>query len=219
MSDIPQFTLNAENLDYATDEALQKDVFKTGGKYFDTPGTYDVVVSAADYHKNKETGSIYCKGDNTWFNVKLTFNTEEGKEIDYWIQVPTTSITFGQKQTLALFRKLQEFFFGLGETVTLNALQRLMQKHFAKPESLVGQKMSVIIGYEGPYVTADDTGSFVVIVAGKAVQEDNSDVRLPDRQSAIQYAKSKGINPSFMRVLKFLPKKALKLQKTGTDSW
>lgn len=220
MTDVPQFNLTANNIDYDSDEALQEAVEKVGGKFFDTPGNFDLTIVAADFHKNKDTGSIYCKGDNSWFNVQLTFRGSDEKEINHWLQIPTTSITFGEKKTLAVFRKLQQFFFGIGEAVTINSLNGLLQKYFAKPEKLVGQKVNADLGYEGPYVAKSaESDDFVVMVKGKPMQEDGADVKLPDRASAVQYAKSQGIEPSFIRILKFTAKKPAKLKKASNSDW
>jgi hypothetical protein len=222
MTDVPQFNLTASNIDFATDEALQAELEKTGGQYFDAPGNYDLTISAAEFHKNKETGSIYCKGDATWFNVKITLASADGKAIDHWLQVPTTDIKFGEKKTLAVFRKFQQFLFGIGEAVTIEKLNALCQKYFANPAKLVGQKVNCDLGYEGPYVHKQADDVYVVMVKGKPMQEDGADVSLPDRSSAVQYAKSQGVEPSFIRVLKFTAKKAVakaKLKAASDTEW
>ena len=222
MTDVPQFNLNASNIDFASDEALQEELAKTGGQFFDAPGNYDLVISAAEFHTGKGTGTIYCKGDKTWFNVKLTLKSSDDKEINHWLQVPTTSIKFGEKETLNPFRKFQQFLFGIGEAVTIEKLNALCQKYFANPAKLVGQKVNVDLGYEGPYVHKQAEDTFVVMVKGKPLQEDGADVTLPDRASAVQYAKSQGIEPGFIRVLKFTPKKAAgkgKLKAASDTEW
>lgn len=220
MANVPSFQLNASNIDFESDEALQQELAKTGGKFFDTPGNVDLTISAAVHHANKETGEIFCAGDKTWFNVKLTLSSTDGKEVDHWLQVPTTSIKFGKKQTLALFRKLQEFFFAIGETVTIAKLNNLLQKYFADPSKLVGQKVNVDLGYEGPYVAkADNADEYLVMVKGQPLKDEGTEVRLPDRSSAIQYAKSQGIEPSFLRVVKFTARKTVKPLKAASADW
>lgn len=218
MSELPNFNLNASNINFASDEALQAKLAQ--GNFIDEPGVAELNVVNAEFHKNKE-GSIYCKGDSSWFNVKLTFKNADGKEINHWVQVPTNSIEFGEKKTLALFRKLQEFLIGLGEVVTIAKIQGLLEKYFTNLDKLKNQKVKVELGYEGPYVTkAPDSDEFVVMVKGQILEDDEgAEGRLPDRASAVQFAKSQGIEPGFLRILKFLPKKVAKPSKAASADW
>ncbi len=220
MTKIPTFNLKASNINFETDEALQAEVSKMGGKYFDGPGNVDLVIASAELHANKDTGDIFCKGDSTWFNVKLTLKSADDRSIDHWIQVPTTKLDFGDKKTLVVFRKFQEFLIGLGEIVTIAKIQGILEKYFSDLSKLVGQKVNVDLGYEGAYVAkVADSDEFVVMVKNQAMKDDGVEVRLPDRSSAIQYAKSQGIEPSFLRVLKFTAKKPAKASKAATTDW
>lgn len=205
----PVFNLTASNIGY-TDEELQKELSKTGGKYFDTPGTYDLTITAASFHENKDTKSIYCKGDSTWFNVKITFTAQDGKSIDHWLQVPTQTLTFGEKKILGLYRKFQAFLIGIGEVIHTAKLNAVLTKYFTDPSKLVGLKVNAELGYEGDHV-AQQGSDWVIMVKGKPVEEDGVVVASPDRSSAVQTAKSMGIEPGFMRILKFTPKKVSKL--------
>ncbi len=209
VSAAPEFNLNADSLDYSDEAALEADLAKSGGKYFDEPGNVDLKIIAADFHKNKETGSIYCKGDDTWFNVKLTMQGAGDKEIDHWLQIPTSKIKFGTKGTLAVYKKLQQFFFGIGEEVTLNNLGKLVKKYFADPGAgLTGIAVNVDLGYEGPYVAKlPDSEDFAIYVKGTPLTEDGDIIRMPDRASAVQVAKGRNIQPSFVKVVKFIAKK------------
>ena len=220
MSASPVFNLKASNINFDSDEALQAEIAKGGGKFFDSPCNVDLVIASAEFHKNKDTGDIYCKGDSTWFNVKITLKAADERSIDHWIQVPTSKLEFGEKKTLAVFRKFQEFLIGLGEVVTIAKLQVLLEKYFADPSKLVGQKVNCDLGYEGPFVAkAADSEEFVVIVKGQPMKDEGVEVRMPDRGSAVQYAKSQGIEPSFIRVLKFTAKKAAKKGKAESTDW
>lgn len=215
----PVFNLTAGNIPFETDEELQAELAKTNGKYFDAPGNYDLIISAAEFHVNKETGSIYCKGDKTWVNVKITLSSTDGKTIDHWLQVPTTSLLYGEKGSLAVFRNFQGFVFGIGESASINTLQKILEKYFKDPSKLVGQKVNVDLGYKGDFVERADDGNYVVMVKGKPMQEDGVDVKLPDRSSAIQHAKSMGIEPGFLKVLKFTAKKSAKTKTTTPSDW
>ncbi len=68
----PVFNLNASDLDFTNDAELQDELSKSGGKYFDDPGNVDLEIVAADFHTSKKSGTIYCPGDSTWFNVVVT---------------------------------------------------------------------------------------------------------------------------------------------------
>lgn len=220
MNATPTFNLNASNINFTSDEELQKKLAEKTGNYFDTPGQVDLVISAAELHPNKTTKDVYCAKDPTWFNVKLTLKSSDGKEINHWLQVPTTKLEFGEKNTLFVFNKLQEFLIGLGEIVTIAKIQGLLEKYFVKLDKLVGQKVNVTLGYEGPYVTkADDSEEFVVMVKGHPMKDEGAEVRLPDRSSAVTYAKSQNIEPSFLRVLKFTAKKPVRAAKAATTDW
>lgn len=216
MTTAPVFNLTASNIGFKNDEEFQEELNKTGGKYFDSPGNYDLTISAAVFHENKETGSIYCKGDETWVNVKVTLTSTDGRSIDHWLQVPTTKVTFGPKDTLNVYKKFQQFLYGIGESGAIKELNKLLNKYFADPAKLVGKKVNVDLGYEGPHVVNQGDG-YVVMVKGKALQEDGVDVVLPDRGAAIQYAKSQGIEPGFIRVLKFTASKSAKAKTTSTE--
>lgn len=221
MVNVPQFNLNASNINFETDEALQAELAKKGGNYFTEPCNVDLVIAAAALHANKDTGEIFCKGDKSWFNVKLTLKSADDKSIDHWVQVPTDKLEFGEKGTLAVFRKLQEFLIGLGEVVTIAKMQSILEKNFIDLDKLVGKKVNVDLGYEGPYVAkVPDTEEYAVYVKGHALKDDGVEVRLPDRSSAIQYAKSQGIDPGFIHILKFTAKKApAKPSKAASTDW
>jgi hypothetical protein len=209
VNEAPVFNLNASGLDFSDDSALQDELNKSGGKYFDDPGNVDLEIVAADFHKNKDTGSIYCAGDSTWFNVVMTFRGAGDKEIRHWVQVPTSKIKFGAKDTLAVFKKLQQFFFALGEEVTLNRLDTLVKKYFGDPgASLLGIKVNVDLGFEGPYVDKlPDSDSYGIYQGGKPITEDGKPLEMPDRASAVQVAKGRGIEPSFVKIVKFTSSK------------
>lgn len=219
MSSAPTFNLQASNIGM-TDAEIQAGLEKKSGNFFDTPGPMDLTITAAEWHANKITGETACRGDSTWHNVKLTLQAADGREINHWIQVPTSKIEFGEKRTLFVYGKFQEFLISFGEAVTNAKLQGLLEKYFAKLDKLVGQKVSVTLGYEGPYVQkAPDSDEFVIMVKGQPLKDEGVEVRQPDRSTAIQYAKSQGLDPSFIRILKFMPKKVAKTLKAANQEW
>ena len=219
MADAIKFSLNANNLGYASDEELQAEVTKTGSKFFDDPGNFNLTIAAANYHPSKDTGSIYCKGDGTWANIKLSLKDDKERELNHWLQVPTQEIVFGPKKTLFVFKKFQEFLLGIGVQVSMTSLQGVMEKWFTDPAKLVGQELNADLGYEGDHVAkATDSDEYEIIVSGKPMAEDGKPVRLPDRSSAIQYSKSMGIDPGYIRVLKFTARKVLKTRSAAAST-
>jgi len=100
-------------------------------------------------------------------------------------------------------------------------MQSILEKNFIDLDKLVGKKVNVDLGYEGPYVAkVPDTEEYAVYVKGHALKDDGVEVRLPDRSSAIQYAKSQGIDPGFIHILKFTAKKApAKPSKAASTDW
>lgn len=211
----PVFNLTASNIGF-NDASLEAELNKSTGTFFDAPGNFDLVICGAEFHQNKDTGSIYCKGDESWVNVKVTLKSVDDRTIDHWLQVPTNSILYGEKKTLAVYRNFQQFVHGIGESSTIDGLQKLLQKYFANPAKLIGQKVNVDLGFKGPHVSQTDQG-FVVIAKNKPLQEDGVDVVLPDRGSAVQYAKAMNVEPGFIKVLKFTARKQSKVKVAAND--
>lgn len=195
-------------------EAFNKDLNKGGGF---APGTYDVEITGAEFHPNKDTGSIYSAKDPTWLNVKITLSNG-GKDKQVWVMVPTTKITFNEGNSKApsfMFQKFRQFMAGIGESVESNAvsLKTVVPKYFSKPEkALVGKAMTIVIGFQGNYIDRkaedhfeikDKDGKKLADAAFESVEEAQAyaadqDIRLTKCNDKGQY---------FPEVLQYIPKK------------
>lgn len=217
----PKFNLSAGNLGVASQEELdQKMNEKSGGKGF-APGNYDLQIVQADFHKNKDSGSIFCDGDPTWFNVLIVAEGAEGRQTKYWLQVPTSSLKFGKKQTFFVFKKFSEFMAAIGVPVTTDNVSKVVPQYFSAPsDSLVGRKFNCDIGYEGSHVAKQEDGSYVINNKGKAVTGDDGEVMaFPDVGSAKAIAEGLGIKLTFPNITKFNPAKAAPTAAKQDDGW
>lgn len=223
MSEAPSFNLAQGNLDIKNEEEFQEQAAKeTGGKALQ-PGNYTLKIQNPDFHPNKETGSIYCKGDPTWFNVKVELVAADGeRSLRHWVQVPTQKVRFGQKGTLFVFKKLKEFMAALGEDLTVDNLATVVPKYFNDPKALEGKEVDADVGYEGDYIEPAGNGQFRIVKGGEAYQEDGETVTFPDRDAARNYAEAIGIrNPATRTsVLEFKSKiNADAKAEAANDEW
>jgi len=200
----PKFNLNASNL--PSQEALDAELNKPQGKGF-APGNYDLQIIKAVFHPNKTTGSIFCAGDESWFNVELTLEGTDERTTRYWIQVPTATVHFGPKKTLFVYKKFVEFMAAIGQALTTDNLGKLVPKFFSEPtETLVGLKLNADIGYEGPHVQKSEDGC-TIVKNGKPVEDESGVMVFPDLASAKACAEGLGIKLSYPNIVKFSSKK------------
>jgi hypothetical protein len=221
--EVPSFNLDATNLDITTDEALQEAIEKEQRKGFD-PGRYTLRLSKPRFHANKDTKSIFCKNDPTWFNVVVTLESADGRSKDYFIQVPTTKVKYtgGKgKDTLFVFGKFCEFMAAIGEAVSLQNLSKIVPKYFASEETLKkldGKEIDVDMAHEGAYAEKVDDLFKIVLKTGD-YQEDGETVMFPDFNSAKTFAAAKNIELSFVEVKKLHSKVKPAEKKEGwTDT-
>jgi hypothetical protein len=218
----PKFNLNAKSIGL-TDEALQGELEKQGGKYFE-PGNYDLKIVSADFHANKDTQSIYCTGDETWFNVALELQGVDDRKTKYWLQVPTSKVTFGKKNTFFVFKKFAEFMAAIGSPVVATNLGKVVPKFFSAPkDTLVGLKLNADIGYDGPYVDRVGETEYRIIKARDkpVLDEGGEPMTFPDAASAKAAADGMGIKTGFAGIIKFTPVKVAPAPdaKPESDDW
>lgn len=201
----PKFNLSATNLDIKDDAELAAAIEKEGKRGFDV-GNYTVKTTNPRYHANKETGSIFCKGDATWFNVVVTLE-QDGRSKDHYIQVPTSRIKYGDKKggTLFVFKKFVEFMSGIGETVSLNNLGKICEKYFSSEDALkklADKELTVDFGYQGPHAAKVEDEQYVIMIKDKPLEEDGEALRFPDVASAKVFADAKGLKLSYPEIVK-----------------
>ncbi len=218
MASIPKFNLNADSLDITSDADLASAIEKEGRKGFD-PGNVKLKIAKPRYHANKTTGEITCAKDPTWFNVAVSLQSADGRSKDYFVQVPTSKVKYGngEKSTLFVFKKFVEFMSGIGEAVSLNNLGKLCEKYFGSEDALKaleGKELDVDLGYDGPHAEKSGDQYKIVLKTGD-YQEDGETVLFPDFASAKVFANAKGIELSRVEVLKI--NTAIKAVKT--EGW
>jgi hypothetical protein len=215
----PKFNLNKSNIGFESQEALQNELDRPVGKNFDK-GNYDGEIVTADFHKNKDTGSIYCDGDPTWFNVKVTLQGADDRTANAWIQVPTSSVRFGKKGTLFVFKKFVEFMSSIGVTVTLDNLDKVVPKYFSNPsKTLTGLKANFDIGYEGAYVERDGEGSCRIVRGGKPVENEDGVMTFPDFASAKACAEAMRIAITYPSIVKWNAAKKTEAKTAADNDW
>ncbi len=203
----PKFNLTASNLG-VTDESLQGELDKPQGKFFG-PGNYDLEIVSADFHANKTSGTIFCDGDQTWFNVALVLQGADDRQTKYWLQVPTSKVTFGKKNTYFVFKKFSEFMSAIGHPVAATTLGTIVPKFFSDPKAaLKGLKVNADIGYDGPYVERVSDTEYRIMRGAKPVEDADGPMLFPDAGSAKAAAEGLNIKVTFAGILKFNAKKA-----------
>lgn len=205
---LPKFNLKQSNLKITQDD-LQKELDKKGGKGFE-PGNYDLKITEAGFHKNKDTGEITAS-DPSWLNVKVVFASADERTTTTWIQVPTTSVQYtspGKKPTYFVFKKFAEFMAGIGHSVTVDNLAEVVPALFTDPSKLVGKVANVEIGYEGAHAVKQEDGSLAIARAnGSLVETDDGVLTAPDFASAKILAEGLKLKLSYANIVKYTPKK------------
>lgn len=214
---IPSFNLNADALDIKNDKELEEAIAKEGRRF--EPGNVTLKITKPRFHINKETQVATCAKDPTWFNVAVTLEAADGRTKDYFIQVPTSKVKYGEKGTLFVFKKFMEFMGGIGESVTMQNLGKLVPKYFASEEAmaknLTGKTLNVDMGYDGPHAEKCDDDTYKLVLKSGDYSEDGEVVKLPDIASMKVFAESKGVKLSFVEILKI--NSAVKAVKT--EGW
>lgn len=180
-----------------------------GSKFLNDPGTFEMVIKAVEYKNASEK-------DTAWLGVNLTLEVN-GKSLKYYLMIPTecrNSFLFGvDKQTFAI-DKLRNFFRGLGLVFDFENGMEQVASLFGDVNRLVGKKLNVRLGYEGPHAryNGKDDYSFV--------EKDHVTNKLPGsfaNKLAIEAAaRDAGIkyntNNDFIKVLEIFPSKEAQLE-------
>lgn len=177
-------------------EQIEADIAAEGktSRFFD-PGKYTLKIIEVDYHINKTTNSIACPKDSTWFGVKVVVGAEDGRTKDIYLQIPTSSVYYNKensKAPLFVFKKLTEFMASIGVKLTTSNVTTVIKEFFdgdgqtlASPDKLLGQSVTLEIGYNKNSVQYTETGEYVVVIKRKPLlNEDGSEMTFPDKDAA-----------------------------------
>lgn len=87
--------------------------------------------------------------DSTWLNIEVTFANPAGQTTRAFLNVPTKSKKFGQRQSVKEYALLQSFFMGLGlPVVGKTADQDNLRKCFSDPSKLIGLHIQVTMKHK-----------------------------------------------------------------------
>ena len=145
---IPKFSFAGNSV--KTDDELNAklaETTSTGGKYF-RPGKHTVKIGAATYQG--------LAGDDRWGKFLLTLEGVGGKSTTAQLIVPFKDVMYlakSGKETLFMFKKIQNFMASLGVTLTVGNLQDTLTQYFSNPgKALVGKEIVINIGYAGNHI-------------------------------------------------------------------
>lgn len=177
LADMPSFdTLQSA---YEDDAALDKELSKSGSRYFD-PGKYEVEIANVEY-----TGPAK---DPKWGKLQVTFKGPGEKEIRDTLLIPHVNEKYGDSGTLRPFKKLRDFGQSLGVNVTPSELKTAMKTLFSRPQKLVGSVISIDVGYQGAHLQyVRDSRQYQIVLGDGNVARDTKTMEaltFPDRQSA-----------------------------------
>lgn len=225
--DVPKFNLSNSMLNEADFNTGLADLDKSSSKGFE-PGNYNVKITDIGYHKNKDTGSINCSGDESWFNVVVTLQSADGRVKKNYIQVPTRSPFYkgkGGKETLFPFKKLQEFLAGMGMYLDYHNYTKVIPKLFGDESALaqlMGEELSIDIGYTGPHAKYVEQGKYQLVIQGKPYEEAGVVKEFPDRDAVKLFAAVNLNKPNvqtFPEITKTHAKPERKEAKKADTAW
>lgn len=212
MTDIPKFNFKST----ATEADIQKteeDSKKNEPSMF-KPGTYDLKVLSAEYHKP-------LAGDPTWHGYQLKLGSDT-RSIRLYVSVPTSGPEYKKpgmdpKHKMILFHKFREVLRGLGEDPSVDALNKTINKLFSKPTALVGKVLKVDVGYKGPHAQYIEKGVY------KLVDRDGKEMipqTFSDRDSVVAHAAMLGKQVDlFVEILKIHKNDSQTTEVKQTDPW
>jgi hypothetical protein len=223
MSNIPKFELGSTVLTEEQFKDATETKSKSGSKGF-TPGNYNLKIANAQYHVNKDTGSVMNANDPTWLTVSVDLVGAEGRTKKHYVLVPTKSIVYKTregKDSTFLFQKLCEFMAALGVYLDSKNYATVIKSYFENLDRLNGQDVSVDIGFNGPYVKFVSQGQYQLVIQGEPYAEGGEVKVFADADSVVAFGASLNKRVQrFPEIIKFhaAPEKK-EDKKAGNDGW
>ena len=224
MSKTPEFKFTKKSVNI-TEEEFKKELEKPERGSFLGVGVHTVEITAADFHKNKNTGEIWSEKDPTWFVTKITL-TAGDRSKDYYQLVPTKKIKYNEensKAPLFVFFKFRQFMAALGEEIGADAaeLQDIIPKYFSDPSVLIGKRVKIEIKYSGLH-TKKVGDSFKILNADGSDHEIFTDLFESRDAAEIAAAKAgiklqKGPEISSITALEKVTESEAKVEETEED--
>lgn len=173
----------------------EKETKASGGKVFQ-PGQYDLKITEFALNATEKNPEGTASGDKSWLVFKLVLGGIDSRSINTFVLLPTRDLTYnkpGSKNPKLMGIKLREFFRALGLDPSVEKMPETLQKLINNPEIIIGQPITVKIGYQGPYVAYDAATRLCSLVDRNGGDTILPGETFPDRDSAKAVAAEIGI--------------------------
>lgn len=203
-----------------TEAEFNKELNKGQNNFIKEPGEY--VLSVADI----EVRGVSEKDEN-WFSTKFTLENAEGAKFNYFQLFPRKRVNnfkYGPKKTTFVYKGLMDFMRGFGINLEFETAMGTLAKVYEDITVLQDKKITVILGYTGPYVaykgkSIEGNNQYVIINKGTPVlDEEGSELIFPDWRAAENYAAGVSLKlQKFMEMVNIRPGKALKVEEVEEE--
>lgn len=139
------FKVSAEQLAVAQKEQKSPEKKEKKEVKFFLPGQHEVEISLLEEKKP-------VASDPSWINYWLEVSGTGGKRTGVNVSVPTESLSFAGKDDNYPKTKLLQLLSALGYDVTPKNLATILEQTFGKPERMVGRRLTIQVGYDGPHL-------------------------------------------------------------------
>lgn len=150
---IPSFKTNSKPT--ISQEEFNSNKKESGGKFFNDPGTFDMVIKEITFKSEPNAK------DGAWVGSTILLESE-GKQMKYFLDVPTecrNGFLFGAEKAVWPLEKLQKFFRALGLVFDYENGMSQVAALFGDSNKLVGKSIKVRLGYNthhAKYVAKDE---------------------------------------------------------------
>jgi len=167
-----------------------------GGKRFFSPGYYEDVNVTMEIRRDKDGNILKGANDNTFVSTKVTFE-KDGKEINEFILIPTTTVEYGINKVampFLKFRQLLECTHCFNVTI---ANAKLLGVILIQSDGtyMSGKKCHIHVGFgDKNHLECVEKGVWKLnIFDVKAKKMETLEPDFPDKDAALAYAKDNGI--------------------------
>ena len=176
-------------------------------QWIKSPGKYELILDSIEAKGE-------AKKDPNWYGFSFKFVSSTGAKTNIYQMFPVRRVDnfrYGPKKTLMIYQKLLDFLHAFGIYPEFETAMHTIGSVMQNFESLLGQKITVEIGYTGSYtqyVGKDGEQSlYAIIKQGQELKdEEGKELRFPGWQAAENYAKGIKLQiQGFPEVLKYYP--------------
>ena len=185
------------------DEAIQTALEATENKYLEI-GLHEVKVASIEFKNPSEK-------DPTWINAEITFEGVGGKTAKTYKWFPTQKLTYGEKETMYMFKEVMTFLSAVGVDLPMSKLLPNLGNIISQ---LGGKHLNITIGYpKGHYIIqylskdSDGTLTYGVLTPEGTTyvdEETNEPVTYTSKDAAIADLTSRNMKfTAYTKVLEF----------------